>query len=141
MADEQKHPTSLRLHGASHHTGHAVLPHDRVPWRQEHRHKELMFFAGVGLSVLIILALYAASFHYQPLFQDLRRPAAEIQNAKEDLMTRTSAIQQQFAQLADVKDRISAVLNAKVAQDQSIALMKNLIQSATATASATSTTH
>jgi hypothetical protein len=131
MADE--------LQTKRHHTGHAVLPHNRVA-RQGHRHKELMFFAGVGLSVLVILGLYAASFRYQPAFQDIK-PTADWQSTKDDLISRTAYAQQTLSQIAQVKDQITAVLGAKAAQDQSIALMKNLIRSATATASATSTTH
>ena len=130
MADELK--------SKRHHTGHAVLPHERVPWRQDHRHKELMFFAGVGLSVLVILGLYGASFRYQPAFQDLFRQSTAWQSTKDNFLKQTDALQKSLTQLNQVKADISAVLNAKATQDRSLELLKAKIESASATKSATS---
>ena len=122
-----------------HRTGRAVVPPERVPWRREHRHKELMFFAGVGLSVLVILGLYAASFHYQPTFQDLFHSSAAWQNTQNSFLKQTGTIQKGIDQLNQVRDSISAALNAKATQDRGIQLLKNTIRSASTTASATAT--
>jgi DNA gyrase subunit A len=131
MADELK--------SKRHHTGHAVLPHERVPWRQDHRHKELMFFAGVGLSVLVILGLYAASFRYQPAFQDLFKQSTAWQSTKDNFLKQTNALQKSLTQLNQVKADISAVLNARTTQARSLELLKAKIESASTTKSATST--
>jgi hypothetical protein len=136
MADELKPE-----HHQHRRTGHAVLPHERVPWRRDHRHQELMFFAGVGLSVLVILGLYAASFRYQPAFQGLSKQSSAWQGTKDSFLKQTDVLQKGLAQLNKVKEDISAVLNARTTQARSLELLKAKIESASTTASATSTTH
>lgn len=119
-------------------TGHAVVPPERMPPRREHRHKELMFFAGVGLAVLVVLGLYAASFRYQPAFQELQRNGLGLREVTADISKQAGSLQQSLTQLDQARDSISAILDAKIEQVKSIELLKNRIVSASATASATS---
>ena len=100
-----------------------------VPLRDP-RKRDAIAAVGIGFTMIVIMALYAASFPRNRAFQ-----AAREANPRWGVITRKlfDAVEPTFAGLNETKSRLAAVLDAKLTQERSIELLKQKLEAASGT--------
>lgn len=111
-------------------TGHSVVQDVPTP-KHDHHHRKALLVVGVTMSMVVLLALYAASYRYRELAPsdsgDLQRWGV----IKDEFMDDSESLVEGFK---DISSTVTGVLNARKVRAESIDLMKErLVGSASAT--------
>lgn len=114
-------------------TGHTPIRNVPLKPKMDSRHQRLLLAVGVGLSALVIFGLYAASFRYQRALTFEPQDASRWTAMKNDLLGQIDEIGRQAEAIGKVKSSLDAVIGAKTTQAESIAIMKQKIESGTST--------
>lgn len=116
------HPPTKRRTGMS-----AVRP----PLRRDHHRRDVLLAVGVGFSMVVIAALYAAAF---PSMTRLSSAGASDlprwDELREEVFTEFRPAAEKFV---DLRARFRQVVDAKATQTRSIDILKAKIASASAT--------
>lgn len=112
-------------------TGHVVLHNVKRKAPVDHLRQRLLLGGSIGISMLIILSLYAASFKYQRDLTDngngdLPRWGTLKNSIGEEL-------DKQSAALDKLKSSLRNVANAQVTEAQGMAILKAKIESGSTT--------
>lgn len=113
---EERHQTHKR-------TSDSVV-HDAPLERHDHHHKRTLLFAGVVMSMVIVLGLYAASFRYRDLSPVARDDVKRWGAMQEEFFDDSTSLLDGFR---EVTDTVTGVLNANKVRAQSIEIMKGKI--------------
>ena len=88
---------------------------------------------GVGLSMLVIVGLYAASFRYNATFQEAAENGPRWGVLDEHLTADLDPIKRQLFQFGSLKKDLAGVIEAKTAQAAALDLLKKKLETATGT--------
>lgn len=102
----------------------SAVPHAPLDTHSKIR-KDLMLGALVGVSMLIITGLYAATFRYQKIFSQSAQLAPRWSALQEGIIERGRPVQTQFENL---KSAVVAVVNARKSQDAAAEILKKKLE-------------
>jgi len=126
MSDQQHHK------GRTHHS----VIEDVPPPKYGHHHKKGAMMFGVVFSMVIIAGLYAASYQYTDLLGANGKDAPRWSAVQEEFLEQSKPLTDEFISL---KDTLTGFLSARKVKAASITILKDRIESASSTESATST--
>ncbi len=112
--------------------GVSSIRHAPADPRERHRRKVIQA-VGVGLTMLVIVGLYVASFGRQELFQEAREaPRWGILSA--DVFRNVQPVAEQLQGIDRIKQSLASLIQARQAQMSAVQILKAKIESsATAT--------
>lgn len=99
------------------------------PPKHDPRRQQFLMIAGVAFSMLVIAAMYAASFQYMKVFDGLGRDNPRWSVISSEFFGETEPV---VRELGGIKESLGAVVRAKLVQQKSIEILKAKVQSATA---------
>lgn len=99
------------------------------PPKHDPRRQQFLMIAGVAFSMLVIAAMYAASFKYMKVFGETDPNAPRWSVISQEFFRETEPV---IREIGGIKESLGAVVRAKLVQQKSIEILKAKVQSTTA---------